>query len=88
MDAPASYRHGSFGVGKKPKPLDLSHHYSEMTKHRYASQMKKFYQFFQIPGIGNLAGGRSPYLHGRLDDDVLTIALQVCRTSASSPLTP
>ncbi|KAK3944193.1 aromatic amino acid aminotransferase [Diplogelasinospora grovesii] len=42
---------------EKPLPADLSHHYSEVTKHRVASQMKAYYKFFQIPGIGNLAGG-------------------------------
>jgi hypothetical protein len=68
MDASPSYRHRSFGAGSKqlqcfalpielPKPLDLSHHYSEMTKHRIPSNMKMYYKFFQIPGIGNLAGG-------------------------------
>lgn len=38
-------------------PLDLSHHYSRTTKNRQASSIKSFYRFFQIPGIGNLAGG-------------------------------
>lgn len=41
----------------KPKPLDLSHHYSETTKRRAPSKMKELYKFFQIPGMGNLAGG-------------------------------
>ncbi len=40
-----------------PPPLDLSHLYSETTKHRTPSKMKKYYRHFQIPGIGNLAGG-------------------------------
>ena len=44
-------------MGKKPKPVDLGHHYSEMTKHRVPSKMKEYYKFFMIPGIGNLAGG-------------------------------
>lgn len=39
-------------------PRDLSHLYSRATKHRVASEMKKFYKYFAIPGIGNLAGGR------------------------------
>ncbi|KAF4119694.1 DNA-binding transcriptional regulator, MocR family, contains an aminotransferase domain [Geosmithia morbida] len=38
-------------------PCDLSHHYSRTTKNRTQSAIKKFYHFFQIPGIGNLAGG-------------------------------
>ncbi|KAJ9616937.1 hypothetical protein H2200_000657 [Cladophialophora chaetospira] len=42
---------------EKPAPRDMSHHYSRVTKRRLASQMKRFYQYFSIPGIGNLAGG-------------------------------
>lgn len=42
-----------------PPPLDLSHHYSYTTKNRQASSVKKFYKYFQIPGIHNLAGGMS-----------------------------
>lgn len=41
----------------KPLPLDLSHLYSEVSKRRIPSKMKEFYRFFQIPGVGNLAGG-------------------------------
>ncbi|KAI0532502.1 pyridoxal phosphate-dependent transferase [Xylaria digitata] len=41
----------------KPAPKDMSHHYSDVTKARKASSLKKFYKFFQIPGIGNFAGG-------------------------------
>ncbi|KAM3074807.1 hypothetical protein ACMFMG_008221 [Clarireedia jacksonii] len=41
-----------------PKPpLDLSHHFSRVTAARQESAVKKFYKFFQTPGIGNLAGG-------------------------------
>jgi hypothetical protein len=40
-----------------PPPLDLSHHFSFVTRARQASNIKKYYKFFQIPGIGNLAGG-------------------------------
>lgn len=43
----------------KSKPVDLSHHYSETTKRRAPSKMKEYYKYFQIPGIGNLAGGMS-----------------------------
>jgi len=39
-------------------PLDLSHHLSRTAKAREASAIKRFYKFFQIPGIGNLAGGK------------------------------
>ncbi|KAF7942774.1 uncharacterized protein EAE97_006228 [Botrytis byssoidea] len=38
-------------------PLDLSHHFSRVTVARQQSAVKSFYKFFQIPGIGNLAGG-------------------------------
>ncbi|MCJ1381994.1 hypothetical protein MMC17_005106 [Xylographa soralifera] len=38
-------------------PVDLSHHYSRVTKNRAASSIKDFYKYFAIPGIGNLAGG-------------------------------
>ncbi|KAI9830028.1 MAG: hypothetical protein M1819_005858 [Sarea resinae] len=43
--------------GHKPKPLDLSHHWSRTTKNRTESNMKGFYKYFLIPGIANLAGG-------------------------------
>ena len=42
---------------KPPTPIDLSHHYSASTKARQASNIKKFYKYFRIPGISNLAGG-------------------------------
>ncbi|KAI4257751.1 MAG: hypothetical protein LQ352_001526 [Teloschistes flavicans] len=45
------------GTTEMPKPLDLSHHYSRVTKNRNASSVKGFYKYFSIPGIGNLAGG-------------------------------
>lgn len=44
-----------------PDPIDLTHHLSRSTKAREASQIKKFYQYFSIPGIAQLAGG-SQYL--------------------------
>lgn len=44
------------GSEQKP-PLDLSHHYSRVTKARQESNIKAFYKYFAIPGIGNLAGG-------------------------------
>ncbi len=44
----------------KPLPVDLSHHYSEVTKNRVPSKIKAVYKLFQIPGIGNLAGGLFP----------------------------
>ena len=41
----------------RPEPVDLSHHYSKTTKNRIRSNIKDFYKYFSIPGIGNLAGG-------------------------------
>ncbi|KAF2157540.1 aromatic amino acid aminotransferase 1 [Myriangium duriaei CBS 260.36] len=41
----------------RPPPQDLSHHLSRNAKAREASQVKRFYKYFQIPGIGQLAGG-------------------------------
>ncbi|KAI5303327.1 hypothetical protein KEM56_007672, partial [Ascosphaera pollenicola] len=38
-------------------PLDLSHHFSATAKRREASDVKKFYKYFAIPGIRNMAGG-------------------------------
>ncbi|CAK40361.1 uncharacterized protein An09g05080 [Aspergillus niger] len=38
-------------------PLDLSHHFSSVTKRREASETKSLYKYFFIPGIANLAGG-------------------------------
>jgi hypothetical protein len=44
------------GVALKA-PLDLSHHFSRVTKARKESSIKEFYKYFMIPGIGQLAGG-------------------------------
>lgn len=44
-------------IMEKPAPRDMSHHFSRVTKRRIPSSMKKFYKYFSIPGIGNLAGG-------------------------------
>ena len=41
----------------RPEPKDLSHHLSRVTKARKPSQIKSFYKYFQIPGIGQFAGG-------------------------------
>lgn len=43
-------------IGRKP-PLDFHYHYSRVTAARVQSSVKFFYKYFQIPGIGNLAGG-------------------------------
>ncbi|KXS93544.1 hypothetical protein AC578_10809 [Pseudocercospora eumusae] len=41
----------------RPAPKDLSHHLSRVTRARQESSIKAFYKYFQIPGIGQLAGG-------------------------------
>jgi hypothetical protein len=44
-----------------PKPpVDFSYHFSRVTAARTVSKVKQFYKYFQIPGVGNLAGGQSP----------------------------
>jgi hypothetical protein len=57
MDTFASHRRVRLGRREKPAPLDLSHHYSAVTKRRMPSKIKEAYKFFQIPGILNMAGG-------------------------------
>jgi len=50
--------HATESSGPKP-PLDFSYHFSRVTAARAASSMKQFYRYFGIPGIANLAGGKS-----------------------------
>ena len=38
-------------------PRDMLHHFSQKTKNRAVSKIKKYYKYFRIPGIGQLAGG-------------------------------
>ena len=60
METPASNRALlRLNRQEKSEPLDLSHHYSVVTKRRVASKLKDAYKFFQIPGILNIAGGLS-----------------------------
>jgi hypothetical protein len=61
-------------------PRDLSHHFSRATKNREVSSIKQFYPFFQIPSIGNLAGGESSPAPARS-----TAILHVSHPAASSP---
>jgi hypothetical protein len=49
-------REATEDTGPKP-PLDFSYHFSRVTAARQASSVKRFYKYFQIPGIENLAGG-------------------------------
>ncbi|KAI1098098.1 aromatic amino acid aminotransferase [Jackrogersella minutella] len=49
--------HDSIAETAKPLPKDMSHHFSDVTKARAPSKMKEFYRYFQIPNIGQLAGG-------------------------------
>lgn len=52
-------------------PLDLSHHFSYVTKNRQASQVKDFYKYFLIPNIANFAGGQ---LYSNWSDLILRTA--------------
>ena len=47
----------SSNADSRPEPIDLSHFYSKVTTNRATSNVKDFYKYFKIPGIGNLAGG-------------------------------
>lgn len=38
-------------------PLNLSHHFSEVTKNREDSQVKSLYKYISAPGMHNMAGG-------------------------------
>ncbi|KAI4180456.1 MAG: hypothetical protein L6R41_007233 [Letrouitia leprolyta] len=51
----------------KREPLDLSHHFSHVTKNRGSSAVKDFYKYFRIPNIGNLAGGLPNHNHFPFD---------------------
>ncbi len=43
-----------------PKPAkDFTHYFSRVTLARKESSIKKFYKYFMIPGLENLAGGMS-----------------------------
>ena len=55
MASPPESRDGDVA----PPPLDLSHHWSQVANHRTMSSMKRFYKYFQIPGVANLAAGAS-----------------------------
>lgn len=64
MEHATRHRHPAFPLrgrgyasSEKPAPMDLSHHYSAVTKRRQASKLKQAYKFFQVPGILNFAGG-------------------------------
>ncbi|KAF2455615.1 aromatic amino acid aminotransferase 1 [Lineolata rhizophorae] len=56
-------------------PVDLSHHLSRSTKRRVQSSVKKFYKYFQIPGIGQLAGGLPNQSYFPYDDLEAKVAL-------------
>ncbi|GKT84738.1 aromatic amino acid aminotransferase [Colletotrichum tofieldiae] len=52
---------------KRP-PLNLEHHFSAVTRRRLPSKMKEYYKYFEIPGIGNLAGGGEARALGAVPD--------------------
>ncbi|PGG98223.1 hypothetical protein AJ79_08932 [Helicocarpus griseus UAMH5409] len=56
-------------------PLDLSHHFSVSARNRVASNVKKFYKYFAIPGIHNLAGGLPHSSYFPYDTLEATVAL-------------
>jgi hypothetical protein len=47
-----------------PEPVDLTHFLSRSTRAREAAAIKKFYKYFTIPGIAQLAGGT--YMRARI----------------------
>lgn len=55
----ASSSSNGVAAAAPPPPVDLTHHYSKLAKHRIPNALKGLYKFFQVPGIGNLAGGAS-----------------------------
>ncbi|OAX80685.1 hypothetical protein ACJ72_04974 [Emergomyces africanus] len=56
-------------------PVDLSHHFSVAARNRMASDVKKFYKYFAIPGIHNLAGGLPHSSYFPYDTLEATVAL-------------
>ncbi|KFY14369.1 hypothetical protein V492_02675 [Pseudogymnoascus sp. VKM F-4246] len=76
-------------IEQKP-PLDLSHHLSRATKARQGNNIKEFYKYFAIPGIGNLAGGLPNASYFPYDTLQARVALPerfepASSTSATSP---
>ncbi|KAG8529842.1 uncharacterized protein KY384_005323 [Bacidia gigantensis] len=49
------------------EPVDISHHYSFVTKNRHRTFIKGFYKYFRIPNIGQLAGGLPNYKYFPFD---------------------
>lgn len=56
-------------------PKDLWHHFSRTTQARQESSVKKFYRYFQIPGVGQLAGGLPAPEYFPFDDLQASVAL-------------
>ncbi|PGH01113.1 hypothetical protein GX51_05429 [Blastomyces parvus] len=71
---------------KKP-PVDLSHHFSVAAKNRMGSDVKKFYKYFAIPGIHNLAGGLPHSSYFPYDTLEATVALPT-RINPPAPTNP
>lgn len=51
-------------------PQDLSRFYSRTSQRRHPSEIKRFYKYFAIPGIQNLAGGLFGATANSLDIDI------------------
>lgn len=80
MESSSAAAAGSAAMASKPKPKDFSHYYSVTTAHRVPSAMKAYYKFFQIPGIGNLAGGKQfTHFTRPLDIDIRSGAPELYR---------
>lgn len=56
-------------------PKDLSHLLSAVTRGRAASNIKQFYKYFSIPGIGQLAGGLPHPNYFPFDNLIADVAL-------------
>ncbi|CAL5871252.1 uncharacterized protein PFLUO_LOCUS5500 [Penicillium psychrofluorescens] len=70
-------------------PVDLSHHFSSVSRNRNASAVKEFYKYFAIPGIVNFAAGQphpSYFPYDTLEANVaLPQRFNVSNTSDAAP---
>ncbi|EEQ89332.1 aromatic amino acid aminotransferase [Blastomyces dermatitidis ER-3] len=77
------------GLLPKQPPVDLSHHFSVAAKNRMGSDVKKFYKYFAIPGIHNLAGGLPNSSYFPYDTLEATVALptRINPPASTNPVT-
>ncbi|KAJ5908451.1 hypothetical protein N7495_001133 [Penicillium taxi] len=57
-----------------PQPLNLSHHFSYVSKNRLPSTTKSLYKYAEIPGIANLSGGLPHFTYFPHDTLEATVA--------------